>query len=63
MVNREPSPTLSGYPVELLRQWLKASCAAQGVPEVVRDPRVLADVAVLLRGAGAGMRGAARGSR
>ena len=30
--------------------WLAASCAAQGVPVLVTDPRVLADVAALLSG-------------
>jgi len=64
MVNRAgPAATLSGYPVELLREWLRTSCEAQGVPVVVRDARVVANVAVLLgvsspqeRGAGVRVR-------
>jgi hypothetical protein len=60
MVNRSgPAATLSGYPVELLREWLRTSCEAQGVPLAVRDARVVANVAVLLgvwsAPAGAGM--------
>ena len=64
MVNRAgPAATLSGYPVELLREWLRTSCEAQGVPVAVRDAQVVANVAVLLgvsspqeQGAGAGAR-------
>lgn len=49
MVNRAgPAATLSGYPVELLREWLRASCEGQGVPVAVRDAQVVANVAVLL---------------
>lgn len=35
-----------------MRQWLVQSCAAQGVPVVVTDPRVLSEVAVLVTGRG-----------
>lgn len=64
MVNRSgPAATLSGYPVDVLLDWLRASCEAQGVPVTVRDAQVVANVAVLLgvsspqeRGAGAGAR-------
>ena len=64
MVNRSgPAATLSGYPLDVLLGWLRASCEAQGVPVAVRDARVVANVAVLLgvsslegRGAGAGPR-------
>ena len=55
MVTRKPAPdTLSGYSREVLTRWLEASCVAQGVPVTVRDPRVIADVATLLRSAGEG---------
>lgn len=56
MVTDGDAGTLSGYPVEVLREWLAASCAAQGVPVVVRDPRIVSDVAVLLGGVGGGGR-------
>lgn len=64
MVTRSgPAATLSGYPLDVLLDWLRASCEAQGVPVSVRDARVVADVAVLLgvsspegREAGAGAR-------
>lgn len=64
MVTRSgPAATLSGYPLDVLLDWLRASCEAQGVPVAVRDARVVANVAVLLgvsspqeRGAGAGAR-------
>ena len=36
-----------------LRAWLEASCVAQGIPVVVADPGLLAQVGVLLRGRGA----------
>ena len=60
MVNRSgPAATLSGYPLELLWEWLRTLCEAQGVPLAVRDARVVANVAVLLgvwsAPAGAGM--------
>lgn len=56
MVTDGDAATLSGYPVEVLRQWLAASCEAQGVPVVVRDPRIVSDVAVLLGGVRGGGR-------
>lgn len=50
--------------------WLQASCAAQGVPEVVSDPATVGAVAVLLTGragrppaSAAGARRAARDVR
>jgi hypothetical protein len=33
---------------EVVAAWLRASCAAQGVPVHVRDPQVLVQVAALL---------------
>ena len=45
---RRPAPTLSP---EAVRQWLAGSCAEQGIDVKVRDPVVLAQVAVML-GAG-----------
>jgi hypothetical protein len=64
MVSRSgPAATLSGYPVDVLLDWLRSSCEAQGLPVTVRDAQVIANVAVLLgvsspqeRGAGAGAR-------
>lgn len=35
---------------EELAAWVKASCAAQGIPERVADPAVLAQVGTLLGG-------------
>jgi hypothetical protein len=35
---------------EQVAAWVKASCDRQGVPLVVTDPSVVADVAVLLTG-------------
>lgn len=35
---------------DALRAWLAASCAAQGVPIVVSDPAVVAQVAALMGG-------------
>ena len=43
--------TLSGLPVAVLEAVLRRSCAAQGVSLLVRDVRVIRDVAVLLSGA------------
>ena len=64
MVNRSgPAATLSGYPLELLREWLRTSCEAQGVPVVVRDARVVANVAVLLGVSSPRERGADAGAR
>jgi hypothetical protein len=40
-----------GVPPEALREWVEASCSAQGVPVKVADPVVLGKVAVML-GAG-----------
>ena len=37
-------------PLEVVRAWLVASCHAQGVPVVVADRGVLAQVAVLVGG-------------
>ncbi|WP_084654736.1 hypothetical protein [Nocardia altamirensis] len=34
------------------RAWLTKSCAAQGVPVVIRDPETIAKVAVLLGASG-----------
>lgn len=48
-------------PAEVVRAWLVASCEAQGVAVVVADPKVLASVAVLVSGRGAGVGGATRG--
>ena len=42
---------------DAVRAWLVASCAAQGVPVVVRDVVVLARVAVLVSGAAVAGRG------
>lgn len=39
-------------PFEAVMAWLEASCAAQGVPVVVTDAVVLAQVAVLISGRG-----------
>ena len=39
-------------PQEVVRRWLMDSCAAQGVPVLVSDPRVLSDVAALIGGVG-----------
>lgn len=64
MVNRSgPAATLSGYPVELLREWLRTSCEAQGVPVVVRDAQVVANVAALLGVSSPQGRGADAGAR
>jgi len=43
--------------------WLRASCAAQGVPEVVSDPATVGTVAVLLTGRAGGPPGSAAGAR
>jgi hypothetical protein len=43
--------------------WLHASCAAQGVPEVVSDPATVGAVAVLLTGRAGGPPGSAAGAR
>ena len=40
-----------GVSAEDVAAWLTASCAEQEVPVLVTDPRVLADVAVLLSAA------------
>jgi hypothetical protein len=40
-----------GVSAEDVAAWLAASCAEQGVPVLVTDPRVLADVAALLSAA------------
>jgi hypothetical protein len=37
-----------GVSAEDVAAWLSASCVEQGVPVLVTDPRVLADVAALL---------------
>lgn len=50
------------YSPETVAEWVRSSCAAQGVPVVVRDPVVLADVAVLLTGRPAPVRGPLAGS-
>lgn len=64
MVSRAgPAATLSGYPVELLREWLRTSCEAQGVPVAVRDAQVVANVAVLLGVSSPRERGADAGAR
>jgi hypothetical protein len=42
--------TLSGLPVAVLEAVLRGSCAAQGVSLLVRDARVIRDVAALLGG-------------
>lgn len=34
-----------------LAEWVRASCAAQGLPPTVEDPAVLARVAAIIRGA------------
>lgn len=39
---------------EALRRWLEESCAAQGVPVMVSDAVVVANVGVLLRGRAGG---------
>lgn len=39
-------------PQEVVRRWLMDSCAAQGVPVRVGDPRVLSEVAALIGGVG-----------
>ena len=41
-----------GVSREAVAAWLRASCAEQGVPVLITDPHVLADVAVLLSGQG-----------
>jgi hypothetical protein len=41
-----------GVSPEVVAAWLSASCAEQGVPVLITDPHVLADVAVLLSGRG-----------
>jgi len=33
---------------EIIREWLTASCSAQGVPVTIRDPGLIAQVATLL---------------
>lgn len=33
---------------EIIREWLQASCAAQGVPVIIRDRGVITQVATLL---------------
>jgi hypothetical protein len=43
--------------------WLQASCAAQGVPEVVSDPATVGAVALLLTGRAGGPPGSAAGAR
>ena len=43
--------------------WLQASCAAQGVPEVVSDPATVGTVAVLLTGRAGGPSAGAAGAR
>jgi len=64
MVNRSgPAATLSGYPVDVLLVWLRASCEAQGVPVAVRDAQVVANVAVLLGVSSPRERGADAGAR
>ena len=64
MVNRSgPAATLSGYPVDVLLDWLRASCEAQGVPVVVRDAQVVANVAMLLGVSSPRERGADAGAR
>jgi hypothetical protein len=45
---------------DAVRSWVEASCAAQGVPVLVRDPAVVRQVGVLLAGRRAG--GCTRGS-
>jgi hypothetical protein len=45
---------------EQVAEWLAASCAAQGVPVRVRDPRVLGRVAALLPPAGGTARSRAK---
>lgn len=35
---------------EQIRDWLVSSCERQGVPVTITDPRIVADVAVLLSG-------------
>jgi hypothetical protein len=52
-----------GVSAEQVAAWLAASCAGQGVPVLVTDPRVLADVAALLsaQGAPGSARSAGRG--
>lgn len=47
---------------DAVRAWLEASCAAQGVPVVVSDPGVIANVAVLLGGRGSARRPPAGGA-
>lgn len=39
-------------PQEVVRRWLIDSCAAQDVPVLVGDPRVLSEVAALIGGVG-----------
>jgi hypothetical protein len=46
------APHPGRVPPDVVRRWLVDSCAAQGVPVVVSDPRVLAQVAVLVSGRG-----------
>lgn len=45
-----PLERLHGLTAEQVRQWLEASCAAQGVPVVVTDAGVLSRVGVLVSG-------------
>ncbi len=33
---------------EIIREWLEATCAAQGVPVTIRDHAIIAQVATLL---------------
>lgn len=42
--------TGQGFTCEVVAAWVKESCDRQGVPVVVNDPSVLADVVVLLTG-------------
>jgi hypothetical protein len=54
---------MSGISDAEVREWLRASCVAQGVANVVTDPATLAAVAMLLTGQGGRPTAGAKGAR
>lgn len=54
---------MMGIDREALRAWLEASCAVQGVPVLVADAGVVAQLGVLLRGRDAAGQPPAGGDR